>query len=110
MICVGARHPLEDHADQARELVGRGIADRIGNIDRGGAGLDRGLDAAAEEIKLGAGRVHRRPFDIVGIVPRARDRGGDPLQHLLLVDAHLILAMQRRGADEGVDAAALRTA
>ena len=32
------------------ELVGRGIADRVGNVDGGGARLDGGLDAAAEEV------------------------------------------------------------
>ena len=94
----------------AGELIGRGIADRVGNVDGGGARLDRGLDAAAEEIVLGAGRVHRRPFDVVGVAARARHRRGDALQHLVLVDAHLIFAVERRGADEGMDAAALRPA
>ena len=57
---------------------------------------------------LGAGRVHRRPFDIVGIAAGAGHRRGDARQHFGLVDAHLIFAMERRGADEGVDAALLR--
>ena len=103
---LGVGHAGEDQADEARELIRRGIADRVGNIDGGGARLDRGLHAAAEEIVLGAGRVHRRPFDVVGIAPRARDRCGDALEHLGLVDAHLIFAMERRSADEGMDAAA----
>ena len=71
---VGTRHAVEDHADQRGELIGRGIADGVGDVDGGSAGLDCRLDAAAEEIVLGAGRVHRRPFDIVGIAPRAGDR------------------------------------
>jgi hypothetical protein len=33
------------------------VADGVGDIDGGGAGLDRGLDAAAEEIHLAAGAV-----------------------------------------------------
>ena len=36
------------------------------------------------------------------------DRLVDPLGHRLLVDPHLVLAVQRRGADEGVDARPLR--
>ena len=34
-----------------------GVADGVGDVDGGGAGLDRGLDAAAEEVVLGAGAV-----------------------------------------------------
>ena len=48
-----------------------------------GAGLDRGLDAAAEEIVLGAGAVLARPFDIVGIAARARHRSDHHLVDLL---------------------------
>ena len=61
---VGARHLLAQHLDQRVEFVRHRIADRVGDVDGGRAGLDRGLDAAAEEIRLGAGGVHRRPFDV----------------------------------------------
>jgi hypothetical protein len=44
-----------------------GVADRVGMLIGGGAGLDRGLDAAAEEVELGAGAVLGRPLDVVGV-------------------------------------------
>ena len=53
---------------------------------------------------LGAGGVHRRPLDVVGMVARPRHRGDDAVIDLLLVELELVLAVERRGADEGVDA------
>ena len=59
------------------------VADRVGNVDRGRAGLDRRLDAAAEKIDLGARAVLRRPFDVVDILrarasPRRSSRRAPP--------------------------------
>ena len=69
---------------------------------------DGGLDAAEQEVGLGARRVHRTPLDVVGVAPGAGDAVDHPLVHLLGVELQLVLAMERRGADEGVDAPALR--
>jgi hypothetical protein len=41
--------------NSARVFLRRGVADRVGDVDRGGAGLDRGLDAAAQEIDARCG-------------------------------------------------------
>ncbi len=43
--------------EQREIFLRHGVADGVGNIDGGGAGLDRGFDAAAEEIEFGAGAV-----------------------------------------------------
>ena len=71
---VGVRHPLEQHPDERAELLRRRVADGVGDVDRGGARLDRRLDHAAEEIVLGAGARPRRPLDVVGVVARPRHR------------------------------------
>jgi len=58
--------------DQREIFLRHRVADGIGNVDRGGAGLDRGFDAAAEEIVLGARAVLARPLDIVVYCARGR--------------------------------------
>ncbi len=89
-------------------LVRRRVADRVGQVDRGGAGPDRRLDAAAEVVDRGAGRIHRRPFDVVDEVARLGHGRRDDFEHLLLGLAHLVREMDRRGRDEGVDAGLAR--
>ena len=51
---VDAAHVLAQVAEQLRELIRHGVADRIGNVDRGGAGVDRRLHHLREELELGA--------------------------------------------------------
>ena len=104
---VGVRHPLAQHRDEREILVRDGVADGVGDVDRGGAGLDRGLHAAAQEIVLGAGGVLGRPLDVVGVVARARHRRDHHIEDLLRLHLELPLHVDRRGRDEGVDAAAL---
>ncbi len=102
---VGAGDALDDRAEHRLVLGRDGVAHGIGQVDGGGAGLDGELDAAGQVIDRGAGRVHGRPLDIVDEVARLRDGGRDDLEHLLLGLAHLVRQMDRRGGNEGVDAA-----
>ena len=81
---VGIRHALAQHLEQRGVLFRHGVADGVGNVDGGGAGLDRRLDAAAQEIMLGAGRVLGRPLDILDPVARALHRRSDERQHFVL--------------------------
>ena len=57
--------------------VGIGVADRVRQVDGPGAGADRRLDAAAQEVALGAGGVLRRPFHVAAEVAGVGDRAGD---------------------------------
>ncbi len=104
---VDVGHGVPDLADQVGELLGVGVAHRVGDVDRGGTGPDRRLDAAEQEVGLGARRVHRTPLDVVGVAPGTGDAVDHPLVDLVGLELQLVLAVQRRGADEGVDAAAL---
>ena len=101
---VGIRHALAHHAEQRRIFFRRRIADRVGDIDRGGAGIDRGLHAAAQEIVLGAGAVLRRPFDIVGVIARARHLRDHHLEDLVRLLLQLVFHVYGRGGEEGMDA------
>ena len=94
-------------ADQLRAFARGGIADGVGDVDRGRPGLDRDLDHAAEIIVLGPGGVHRRPLHVVAEVAGMGHGVVDALGHLVHGQVR-DRAVQRRGADEGVDARAVR--
>jgi hypothetical protein len=102
---VGAGHPLQQHGDQIGGFGGRGIAHGVGDVDRGGAGLDGDLHHAAQVVMLGPRRIHRRPLHIVAQVAGMGHGVVDALGHLVHVQVG-DGAVQRRGADEGVDARA----
>ena len=103
---VGIRHALDQRAHEVGVFLRHRVADGIGNVDRGGAGLDHGLDDPAEKIHFAAGAVFRRPFDIVDMVAGAGDVGDRELDHLLRRHVQFDAHVQRRGRDHGVDAAA----
>ncbi len=107
-LCAG--HALAQHGDDVYEFIRHRVAHRVGDVDGGRAGLDRGLHDAAQIVGFGPRRVHGRPFDIVDEIARAGDGGGHRLVNLIGVHIELVLPVQRRGSDEGVDAAALRIA
>ena len=90
--------------EQAADLRRRGVAQGVGHVDGGGAGGDRRGDHFGQEILLGAGAVLGGEFDVVDEAARVRDAGRGQVQHLLLAHAQLVLAMQRAGGDEQVQA------
>ena len=103
---VGVGHAPDDLGEEFVGLVRRRVADRVGQIDRRGAGVDGRLDDAAQEIVVAARRVLRRKFDIVGELPGAADAVDDGRQAGLARDAQLALEMQVGRGEERVDAAA----
>jgi hypothetical protein len=100
---VGSRHAVQQHGDQIGGFARGGVAHGIGNVDRGRPRLDGDFDGAAEIIMLGAGRVHRGPLHVVTQVARMGHGVVDALSHLVHGQVRNG-AVQRRGADEGVDA------
>ena len=100
---VRAGDAFQQHADDLGALERVGVADRVGDVDRGGPGLDRDFNNAAEVIGLGPGGIHRRPLDVVAQVAGMGHGFMDALCHLVHVQIR-DGAVQRRGADEGMDA------
>ena len=57
-------YAVAQHGDDFEIFLRRGVAHRVGNIDGGGAGMDRHFHAAAEEIRHRAGGIFRRPLHV----------------------------------------------
>jgi len=62
---LDATHPAAQVQDEPGELGGDRVADRVGNVDRGGSSLDHLLHDLAEEVGLRAGGVLRRVLHVV---------------------------------------------
>ncbi len=104
---VGVRHPFAHGAEHLPVFGRRRVADRIGQVYRGGARLDRPFDTPAEVVDRCTGRVHGRPFHVLHEVAGLSHSLEDDLQHFVLGLAHLVRQMDRRGRHEGMDAPAL---
>jgi len=103
---VGTVDALDQLADTVAPEVGDAVADRIRDVEGLGASLDHRLKNAAEKVHVGTNSVFRRELDIVGELPRELHRSDSGLDHLVRLHAQLLLHMDRRGGDEGVDALA----
>ena len=82
-----------------------GIADRIGQIDRGGPRLDRGLYRTAQELAIAAGRVLGRPFNIIAKVAGMGHGTANGFQDLFRFHLQLMPHMQVAGGDHDMDTA-----
>ena len=63
---------LADGGEHALDVVGQRVADRVGQVDRGRAGVDRRLGDLAQEVQVAARRVLGRELDVVAIGARVR--------------------------------------
>ena len=102
LVAVG--RVLDDVLDEGREFVRLGIAHGIGQVDGGRPGLDGRLHHPAEEILVRTGGVLGGEFHVVGIARAATHPGLDHLEHHLRLLAQLVLHVQGRRGEEGVDA------
>ena len=94
--------------DHLVEFLRRGIAHRIGDIDRGGAVRDGRFDCKTQEIPLCPRRILRRPLHVVGEAAGMSHRGRDRFDHRVRAHLKLVLHVNRTGGDEGVNAETLR--
>ncbi len=104
---IRVRNVLDQAADQLTVFSGVRIADRVGHVDDGGAGLDRHVDAFAEEVELGAGCVFGRPFDVAHEFAAMGNGRAHGFKHGVRAHFELVLHVDRAGRDEGMDARVL---
>ena len=60
-------HARADVGDACRVLLGDGVADGVGDVERGGSGVDGDLEHLAHEVEVGPGRVLGGELDVVGV-------------------------------------------
>ena len=101
---VDVRNVFLDEADALGELGREGIPDRIGDVDRGCAGIDAGLEHPVQVLDVGAGGVHRRELDVVTEVPSAFNGGDGLIEHLFRVLAQQVHQVAVGARNECVDA------
>ena len=87
--------------------LGRAVAYRVRQIDSGGTGGDGDFHRAAEIVELGAGGIHRGPFDVPGKIAGEGDGVFDDGERLVLRDFELVGEVDFGRRHEGVDAVAL---
>lgn len=101
---VGTFHAGDQAREHAADFFRRGKAHRVRQIDRGGTGSDRHARHLGQEILFGAGGVFGGELDVVDIAARQRHMLVHRLQHLLAAHAQLVLAVQRAGGQEDMQA------
>ena len=83
---VGA-DPADRPADELRDRLGRGDAERVDDDDLARARLDRGRVDALVEVRLGAGRVDAEERGVDAVLGGEAHRRRDPLEHRRAIDA-----------------------
>ena len=101
---VGIRNAAAQVEDEVPVQLRNRIADRVGDVDRGGPLLDDGLEHAAQEVGVRAVAVLGRKLHICRQV--ASEPGGQPglLVDLVRRHAQLFFHVQGTGCQEQVDA------
>ena len=102
---IRPRHLRQQHGDQSGAFGRGGIAHRVGDIDGGRPGLDRGFHRAAQIVMLGPCGIHRRPLHIVAQIA-GMGHGVVNAHHHLIHRQFGDVAVGGGGADKGVDARA----
>ena len=93
-------HGREHLLDVGRQRV----ADGIGQVDRGGARLDRRDRNLAQECQVAARRILGRELDVGAERPGVRDRTLDLFQTLRPRDAQLVFEVDVRGGEKHMEA------
>ena len=92
--------------EHAGVVLREAVADGVGKIEGGGAGLDGGLADLDQEVGVGAGGVLGGELDVVAVGAREGDHLGDLVERLGACDLELGGEVQVGCGEEGVDAGA----
>jgi hypothetical protein len=99
-----AGYILTQIADQPAVLLGRDIAHGVGDVERGGAGLDGHGQHLHQEGRVAAPGVLRAELHVAAQAARVLHHVAHGLQHLVAAHAQLVLHVDVAGGQKGVDA------
>src|SRR6185437_12302287 len=100
---VDSAHVLAQIAEELREFIRNRIPHRIRDVDRGGTGLDRGLDHLGEELELRARSILGRELHVLAESLRHSHPFDGRPQDFLLSHVELVLAVDGAGREEYVN-------
>jgi len=103
---VVAGDDLADLREAGGVLLGNAVADGVGDVQRGGAGIDGDPQHVAHEVEVRPGRVLWRELHVLGVPAGVGDSGGGLGLHLVGRHLQLVLHVRLAGRDEHVDPAA----
>ena len=103
-----AGHGGAQMLEQRLELLRHRVADGVGDVDRGGAGLDHGGYDLGQKLGFGAGCVFRREFHVVARFTGHSHGLHGPPHDFLAGHFQLELAVNLAGGDEYMDTLACR--
>jgi len=92
--------------DQLSEFRRNGIADGVGNIERGGAGFNHRIEHSAEKIRIGARGIFGRKLHVIAQRFGKAHRIAGLRQALIAGDAQFVLQVNIRSREEDVNARA----
>jgi hypothetical protein len=101
---VRATHVLRQEREDVMEFLGDRVTDGVGHVDRGRAGFDHGFDHFTQELGLGARGILGRELDVLAQAARVLHAFDGGVDDLLFSHVELVLAMDRAGGEEHVDA------
>src|SRR4029078_9299674 len=90
--------------DDGGVMARNSIANGVGNVERGGAGLNRALNHLGQEIEFRTRGVLGRKLNVVTAFASALDPLYRALDNLIGRHAQLEFAVDRAGREEDVDA------
>ena len=100
---VGVGDALDQLTNGVAVFVRHRIAHGIGDVDGAGTGVDHLLDDAAHEIQLGAAGIFQRELHVADQIARPLDRTHGVFHHLIRLHLQLVLHVDRRGRNKGMD-------
>ena len=92
-----AAHAFTNVANQLAKLQGNGVADRVRDVQSGCASLDYGFQYLKKKLRLSAGRIFRREFNVIAERPRKADGLSGLLEALLTRNSQLVLQVNVGG-------------
>ena len=101
---VDAAHVLAQVAEQLREFIRDGVADRVRNVDRARTGLDGRFHDLGQELQLGAGSILGRELHVLAQFARQLHALDGRAQDFFLRHVELVLAMNGARGQEHMNA------
>ncbi|OPY66384.1 MAG: hypothetical protein A4E57_02823 [Syntrophorhabdaceae bacterium PtaU1.Bin034] len=98
------RYMIHDVADQRTELIRDRIADRVRHVYGSRSCIDRHLKDTAKVVPIASRCIHRRELNVVRVASCPLHRLLGDLQNFIPVFPKLVLQMDIRRGDEGMDA------